>query len=171
MITIFLTRSLRARYICIVAVQHRHSGKIDLQVFSKLMAVEKSVFTSSQCPFAIQLINSINSITACLLLSNLNRICKLKWLLLGAGGTHPLLRTLLCPQPHLNQWILMNAYRDGKGTKEARIQVKKFSSHKRPSHHWVYESRVWLDIPYIVIIDAQDKPYRVTANLVISRNL
>jgi hypothetical protein len=26
-------RSLRARYICIVAVQHRHSGKIDLQFF------------------------------------------------------------------------------------------------------------------------------------------
>src|SRR5258705_12967200 len=79
------------------------AAKIDLQFFSKLMAVEKSVFTSSQCPFAIQLINSIIFITACLLLSNLNRICKFKQLLLGTGGTHPLLRTLLCPQPHLNQ--------------------------------------------------------------------
>ena len=39
--------SLRARYICIVAVQHRHSGKINLPILSKLVAVEKSVFTSS----------------------------------------------------------------------------------------------------------------------------
>jgi len=39
--------SLRAHYICIVAVQHCHSGKIDLLILSKLVAVEKSVFTSS----------------------------------------------------------------------------------------------------------------------------
>ena len=39
--------SLRARYICIVAVQHCPSGKIDLLILSKLVAVEKSVFTSS----------------------------------------------------------------------------------------------------------------------------
>jgi hypothetical protein len=91
------------------------------------MAVEKSVFTSSQCPFAIQLINSIISITACLLLSNLNRICKLKWLLLGAGGTHPLLRTLLCPQPHLNQGILINAYRDANTGKEVQQSQTAFT--------------------------------------------
>ena len=35
------------------------------------------------------------------------------------------------------QW--MDAYRDGMGTKEAQIQVKKFSSHKQSSHCWVYE--------------------------------
>jgi len=35
---------------------------------------------------------------------------------------------------------LMSAYRDGKGTKEAQIQVKKFSSRKQTSHHRVYET-------------------------------
>jgi len=39
--------SLRARYICIVAVQHCHSSKFDLLILSKLVAVKKSVFTSS----------------------------------------------------------------------------------------------------------------------------
>ena len=34
------------------------------------------------------------------------------------------------------QW--MNAYWEGKGTKEAHIQVKKFGSCKQSSHHWVY---------------------------------
>jgi len=36
------------------------------------------------------------------------------------------------------KWI--TAYRDGNGTKEAQIQVKKFSSCKQTSHHWVYET-------------------------------
>ena len=34
----------------------------------------------------------------------------------------------------------MDAYREGKGTKEAQIQVKKFGSHKQSSHRRVYES-------------------------------
>ena len=34
----------------------------------------------------------------------------------------------------------MDAYREGKGTKEAQIQVKKFGNHKQSSHCWVYES-------------------------------
>jgi hypothetical protein len=50
--------SLRARYICIVAVQHCHSGKIDLLILSKLVAVERSVFT---CTSAIQFIDLLGS--------------------------------------------------------------------------------------------------------------
>jgi hypothetical protein len=34
----------------------------------------------------------------------------------------------------------MDAYRDGKGTKEAQIQVKKFGSRKQTSHRRVYET-------------------------------
>jgi hypothetical protein len=34
----------------------------------------------------------------------------------------------------------MDAYREGKGTKEAQIQVKKFGSRKQTSHHRVYEA-------------------------------
>ena len=34
----------------------------------------------------------------------------------------------------------MDAYREGKGTKEAQIQVKKFGSRKQSSHCRVYES-------------------------------
>ena len=34
----------------------------------------------------------------------------------------------------------MDAYREGKGTKEAQIQVKKFGSRKQSSHRRVYES-------------------------------
>ena len=34
----------------------------------------------------------------------------------------------------------MDAYREGKGTKEAQIQVKKFGSHKQTSHRRVYET-------------------------------
>ena len=48
------------------------------------------------------------------------------------------------------------------------MQVKKFSSHKHFSHCWVYETVVCVfDIPYIVTLDAQDKPYFVMANLVV----
>ena len=36
------------------------------------------------------------------------------------------------------QW--MEAYRDGRGTKEAQIQVKKFGSCKQTSHRRVYET-------------------------------
>src|SRR5882762_6102923 len=53
--------SLRARYICIVAVQHCHSGKIDLLILSKLVGVEKSVFTSSHVLLQIQFINLLGS--------------------------------------------------------------------------------------------------------------
>ena len=67
-----------------------------------------------------------------------------------------------------SRWMFI--CRDGIGTKEAQMQVKKFSSHKHSSHHWVYET-VWLDIPYIVTIDTQDKPYLVMANLVVIQNL
>ena len=34
----------------------------------------------------------------------------------------------------------MDGYRDGKGTKEAQMQVKKFGSRKQSSHHRVYET-------------------------------
>jgi len=34
----------------------------------------------------------------------------------------------------------MDAYKDGKGTKEAQIQVKKFGSRKQSSHRRVYET-------------------------------
>ena len=34
----------------------------------------------------------------------------------------------------------MDAYREGKGTKEAQIQVKKSGSRKQMSHHRVYET-------------------------------
>jgi len=34
----------------------------------------------------------------------------------------------------------MDAYRDGKGTKEAQIQIKKFGSCKQSSHCRVYET-------------------------------
>ena len=34
----------------------------------------------------------------------------------------------------------MDAYRDGKGTKAAQIQVKKFGSRKQTSHGWVSET-------------------------------
>jgi hypothetical protein len=43
--------SLRACYICIVAVQHCHSSKIDLRILSKLVAVEKSVFLQAPMYF------------------------------------------------------------------------------------------------------------------------
>jgi hypothetical protein len=46
-------RSLRARYICIVAVQHSHSSKIDLLILSKFGRVEKSVSMNSYCTFAL----------------------------------------------------------------------------------------------------------------------
>jgi hypothetical protein len=38
-------------------------------------------------------------------------------------------------------WMIrwMDAYREGKGTKEAQIQVKKFGSHKQTSHCQVYK--------------------------------
>ena len=39
---------------------------------------------------------------------------------------------------HMIRWI--NAYREGKGTKEAQIQVKKFGSCKQSSHRQVYET-------------------------------
>ena len=39
---------------------------------------------------------------------------------------------------HMIRW--MDAYRDGKGTKEAQIQVKKFGSRKQTSHRRVYET-------------------------------
>ena len=39
---------------------------------------------------------------------------------------------------HMIRW--MNAYRDGKGTKEAQIQVKKFGSRKQNSHCRVNET-------------------------------
>jgi hypothetical protein len=34
----------------------------------------------------------------------------------------------------------MEAYREGKGTKEAQVQVKKFGSSKQMSHRRVYET-------------------------------
>ena len=34
----------------------------------------------------------------------------------------------------------MDAYQEGKGTKEAQIQVKKFGSHKQSPHCRVYET-------------------------------
>ena len=48
--------SLSGHYICIVAVQHHHSSKFDLPNLSKLATVEESIFTSSHCTFAIQLL-------------------------------------------------------------------------------------------------------------------
>ena len=64
----------------------------------------------------------------------------------------------------------MDAYRDGKGTKEAQIQVKKFGSpltveFMRQLHVLLIRSTIYSNI------DAQDKPYRVTANLVVPQNL
>ena len=44
----------------------------------------------------------------------------------------------ICKWEHrIIRW--MSAYRDGKGTKEAQIQVKKFSSCKQISHCWIYK--------------------------------
>ena len=118
--------SLRAHYICIVAVQHCHSSKIDLLILSKLVAVKKSVFTSSHV--LLQYNSSI-------FWGAMKRYLREPAEKHSESKCHGFCWCAFQLEIGASDDTMDGAYRDGKGT----IQVKKFGSCKQSSRHWVYE--------------------------------
>jgi hypothetical protein len=120
-----------------------------------LATVEKSVFTSSHCTFAIQIVNSIISTTTVyLVLQNLSRICEL---LLRAQGIHaPLGKNITWPSTR--SLFMPNSYSISDSSWHTRCSFwwrKSWSSAFQETFENVYlhlPDQIFMDLLSIILI-------------------
>ena len=166
-------RSLSHRYFCLVAVQHSHSGKNRFQKKKELQIYQKRCFTGCHYTWIYKLFfhhlhhnassfqtrKEITSSSCSCPVGQCSRTSLvfrktywMLWLLL----IFLLSSTIRKWEHHMIRW--MNAYKVYKGgpntSKKVRVEGLSLESCRC----------LWLDIPYIVMIDHQDMPYRVMAN-------